>query len=52
MVETFLMESWLEHLRQRERVTGADRALQDLVNQFQAVGSKPKVTHFIGRERD
>jgi len=52
MVETFLVESWLEHLRQRERVTGADRALQDLVNRFQTQGSTPKITHLIGRERD
>src|SRR6516162_9891184 len=28
MVETFLVESWLEHLRQRERATRVDRALQ------------------------
>ena len=42
MVETFLVESWLEHLRQRERVTKTDQVLQDLVNQFQAAGSKPR----------
>jgi hypothetical protein len=52
MVETFLVESWLEHLRQRERVTAADRALQDLVNRFQTQGGTPKITHLIGRERD
>lgn len=52
MLETFLVESWLEYLRQRERVTTADRVLQDLVNQFQTEGSEPKITHFIGRERD
>ena len=52
MVETFLVESWLEHLRQHERVTKAGRALQDLVNQFQPEGSEPKITHFIGREPD
>jgi Transmembrane secretion effector len=52
MLETFLVESWVEHLRQHERVTNADRVLQELVNQFQTAGSEPKVTHFIGRERD
>jgi MFS family permease len=52
MVETFLVESWLEHFRQRERVTAADRALQDLVNRFQTQGGTPKITHLIGRERD
>jgi MFS family permease len=52
MLETFLVESWLEYLRQRERVTQADRALQDLVNQFHTEGSEPKITHFVGRERN
>jgi len=52
MLETFLVESWLEHLRQHGRVTNEDRVLQDLVNQFQIEGSMPKITRFIGRERD
>jgi MFS family permease len=46
MVETFLVDSWLEHLRQHERVTNADRALQDVVYKFHA-GGPPKVTHLI-----
>jgi predicted MFS family arabinose efflux permease len=46
MVETFLVDSWLEHLRQHERVTNADRALQDVVRRFHAQGA-PKVTHLI-----
>jgi MFS family permease len=49
MVETFLVESWLEHLRQHERVTNADRALQDLVHRFHTKGA-PKVTHLIAAE--
>jgi MFS family permease len=52
MLETFLVESWLEYLRQRERVTKADQVVQDLVNQFQTEGSEPKITHFVGRERN
>jgi hypothetical protein len=48
-VETFLLESWLEHLRQHERVTNADRLAQEAVQQFQLSGA-PKVTHFIGAE--
>jgi hypothetical protein len=51
MVETFLVESWLEHLRQHERVTNADRVLQDAVLQFQAEGP-PKITHLIAAEPD
>ena len=45
-VETFLVDSWLEHLRQHERVTNADRVLQDAVHRFQSSGT-PKVTHLI-----
>ena len=46
IVETFLVESWLEHLRQHERVTNADRLLQDAARRFHA-GGHPKVTHLI-----
>jgi MFS family permease len=49
MVETFMVESWLEHLRQHQRVTNTDRAQQDRVHQFHIEGS-PKVTHFIAAE--
>ncbi len=45
-LETFLVESWLEHLRQHERVTDDDRPLQDAVHGFHTEGT-PKVTHFI-----
>jgi hypothetical protein len=48
-LETFLVESWLEHLRQHQRVTNADRLLQNAVHQFQVEGV-PKVTHFIAAE--
>ena len=50
MVETFLVESWLEHLRQHERVTNADRVAQDAVRRFHIEGA-PKVTHLIASER-
>jgi len=45
-IETFKLDSWLEHLRQHERVTLADREQQELVHRFQLEG-KPKVSHFI-----
>jgi MFS family permease/quinol monooxygenase YgiN len=48
-LETFLVESWLEHLRQHERVTNADRVVQDAVQRFDAQGA-PRVTHFIAAE--
>jgi MFS family permease len=46
-LETFKLDSWLEHLRQHERVTHADREQQELVHRFQLDG-KPKVSHLIG----
>jgi hypothetical protein len=49
MVEIFLVESWMEHLRQHERVTNADRIVEDCVQRFQ-MSSEPKVTHFIAAE--
>ena len=49
MLETFLVESWMEHLRQHERVTNADRLVQEAVQQFNLAGP-PKVTHFIAAQ--
>jgi hypothetical protein len=44
-IETFIVESWAEHLRQHERLTSADRELEENVGRFE---SKPvKVRHFI-----
>jgi predicted MFS family arabinose efflux permease len=45
-VETFMLDSWIEHLRQHERVTDADRKLQESVHRFQVDGT-PKVTHLV-----
>jgi MFS family permease len=44
-VETFLVESWLEHQRQHERVTNADRVLQEQI--LHLVKGEPTVTHLI-----
>jgi MFS family permease len=46
-VETFMLESWLDHLRQHERVTEVDRAAQEQVNTFHRGAVPPKVTHLI-----
>lgn len=48
-VETFMVESWVEHLRQHERVTDADRVLQEAVHRFH-MESKPSVAHPIAAE--
>jgi quinol monooxygenase YgiN len=47
MVETFVLESWLEHLRQHERVTEADHALQDEIARFHLGPDRPAVRHLI-----
>jgi hypothetical protein len=45
-LETFLVESWLEHLRQHERVTSADRAVQSEVYSHHMEGT-PMVRHYV-----
>ena len=45
-LETFMVATWLEHLRQHQRITNADRVVQDAIREFDAA-AEPKVTHFI-----
>jgi MFS family permease len=45
-VETFMTDSWLEHLRQHERVTKADRLQEDVVRRF-VIGDSRKTTHLV-----
>jgi hypothetical protein len=49
MMETFLVESWMEHQRQHERVTHTDKLVPDAVDRVDVSG-EPKVTHFITAE--
>ncbi|HEX8161486.1 MAG TPA: MFS transporter [Pyrinomonadaceae bacterium] len=46
-VETFLVESWAEHMRQHARHTNEDRAAQDLARSFHSGDHAPVVTHLI-----
>jgi MFS family permease len=46
-LESFVVESWLEHLRQHERITAADRAAQAIAHAFHRGSEPPKVRHFI-----
>ena len=48
-IETFRSDSWLEHLRQHQRVTKTDRLLESAVRRFQ-VGEGPKTTHLIAAQ--
>jgi MFS family permease len=47
MIEVFLAESWLEHLRQHERVTQFDRADQAMAGSFVMAESPPIVRHML-----
>ena len=47
-VETFLLGSWLEHLRQHHRVTADDQLLQQQILKFHRGTSPPKVRHLVG----
>jgi predicted MFS family arabinose efflux permease len=46
-IETFIAENWVEHLRQHERVTLADRTLEEEVRAFQVGDKVPVVTHLV-----
>jgi MFS family permease len=48
-VETYLIESWLELMHLHERVTNADRMLEDQIRRL--LTGPPKVTHLIASER-
>lgn len=48
LVETFLVESWMEHLRQHQRVTKADEMLQ--TRAYQYLRTTPVVTHLVNAD--
>jgi MFS family permease len=51
IVETWVAATWAEHLRQHERVSVADRDIEERARSFLVAGERPRVRHFIaGRE--
>jgi MFS family permease len=46
-LETFVVESWAEHLRQHERMTVSDRELETKAVAFHRGSEPPRVTHWI-----
>ena len=46
-VETAVVESWVEHKRQFERVTNADRAIEERARAFHIGDEPPKVSQMI-----
>jgi MFS family permease/quinol monooxygenase YgiN len=49
-VETFVTESWADHLRQHERVTAEDRELEQRAQAFNLGPQPPKITHLIAEQ--
>ncbi|MGH8666645.1 MAG: MFS transporter [Burkholderiales bacterium] len=47
VLEYFIEESWLEHLRHHERVTQADRDLQARVHALHVGAEPPRVAHYL-----
>src|SRR6202008_1106096 len=48
ILKTFLVDSWLEHLREHRRVTKADRVVEEHAQGL--ARDTPRVTHYIGAE--
>jgi MFS family permease len=46
-VETYVVRSWAEHLRQHERFTAEDLAVRDRVRSFHIGEDPPAVSHYI-----
>jgi MFS family permease len=46
-IETFIVPSWDEHIRQHGRRTASDADLQQSVREFLQDGAEPEVSHFV-----
>jgi hypothetical protein len=46
-LETFLVESWEEHLRQHQRVTATDRRVEDEARELASEVGEPAATHYV-----
>ena len=49
-IETFVTESWAEHLRQHERVTAEDREVERRAQAFHLGPQPPRITHLIAEQ--
>ena len=47
-MEYFLVESWLEHMRQHHRVTKSDVEIEKKVLQFHLDEARPRARHLVG----
>jgi hypothetical protein len=46
-LESYVTDSWAEHLRQHGRVTKADKEIEDVVMAFHIGPSSPRISHLI-----
>jgi hypothetical protein len=46
-VEAYVVNSWLDHLRQHERISKQDALIQTRIRALLLTGTTPVVTHFI-----
>jgi quinol monooxygenase YgiN len=46
-LESFVVESWAEHLRQHERATMADREVEEGAKRFLADSEQPIIAHLV-----
>ncbi|MGE5525742.1 MAG: MFS transporter [Rhodospirillaceae bacterium] len=49
-LETFLVESWVEHMRQHHRATAGDQAVNDRVRAYHIGNDAPRVSHLVATE--
>lgn len=49
-VESFVVESWAEHLRQHERSTEEDRAVEEQARRYHSGGEPPAVSHWLAAD--
>jgi MFS family permease len=50
LLEVFVVDSWIEHLRQHERSTGHDAALRDRIFALHRGAAPPAVSHLLAVE--
>lgn len=46
-IECFMVESWLEHLRQHDRVSASDKTLQEKISACLIAGSTKAINHYV-----